>query len=344
MKDASRRRVRDKSTKQEGRERTMKARTPEQIAELAKRYSAEVPGLDAELKAKLEKAHEAESPEAVSTRRALAKRPIAPPAADLPPLPDDEIAEERIVVAAAGARPVARILNNQATTDFIGPGSPSWAVVILDAKPRIDRAIPAVGRIELNNSDLPWAGTGWLIAPGIIVTNRHVADIFAAVDRRTSHLVFRPGLASGPVSVDIDFLEEENRQDSAEHPIVSVLWIAPPDEADVAFLQVGKAAGLTLPPPIELFTGEIAPDTIVAAIGYPARDPSIPDQELVTRIFGRDVYDKKRLSPGKIMSVDGNRIKHDCSTLGGNSGSVLIDLKTGHAVGLHCWTIRLTLL
>ena len=28
-------------------------------------------------------------------------------------------------------------------------------------------------------------------------------------------------------------------------------------------------------------------------------------------------------------------ITHDCSTLGGNSGSVLLDLQTGEAVGLH---------
>ena len=311
----------------------MKQRTPEEIAEMAKRYGGDVPGLDAELKAKLAKAHEAESLEAINFRVVLGARPGAA-ASDLPPAPDDEIAEERIVMTSSGARPVARILNNQATTDFIGPASPSWATVILDAKPLLDKAIPAVGRIELNNSDLPWAGTGWLIAPGIIVTNRHVADIFAAVDRRTSQLVFRPGLISGLVSADIDFLEEENRHDSAEHPILSVLWIAPPDEADVAFLQVGKAAGLNLPPPIDLAEATEA-GAVIAAIGYPARDPTIRDQELVTQIFGRDVYDKKRLSPGKIMSVDGNRIKHDCSTLGGNSGSVLLDIKTGRAVGLH---------
>jgi hypothetical protein len=314
-------------------EQIMKQRTPEEIAEMAKRYGTDVPGLDAELKAKLEKTQGPEIAEALNFRVVRGGRP-APGASDLPPPPEDEIAEERIVMTSSGARPVARILNNQATTDFIGPASASWAQVILAAKPVLDKAIPAVGRIELNNSDLPWAGTGWLIAPGIIVTNRHVADIFAAVDRRTSQLVFRAGLISGFVSADIDFLEEENRNDSAEHPILSVLWIAPPDEADVAFLQVGKAAGLSLPPPIELAEATEA-GAVIAAIGYPARDPSIRDQALVTQIFGRDVYDKKRLSPGKIMSVDGNRIKHDCSTLGGNSGSVLLDIKTGRAVGLH---------
>jgi V8-like Glu-specific endopeptidase len=230
---------------------------------------------------------------------------------------------------------VARIRQNQVTTEFLGPVSQSWSNVITTSKDLINRAIPAVGRIELNNSDYPWAGTGWLIAPRIVVTNRHVAEVFAKTDPKTSRLVFKPGLLSGVVSVDIDFLEEENRLDSAEHPISSILWVAPSDEADVAFLQVSEASGTaSLASPIEL-ADDVEVDATIAAIGYPARDPSIRDQQLVISIFGDDVYDKKRFSPGKVMAVEGSKIKHDCSTLGGNSGSVLLDLKTGKAVGLH---------
>src|SRR5208337_1392351 len=73
----------------------------------------------------------------------------------------------------------------------------------------------------------------------------------------------------------------------------------------------------------------------VAAIGYPARDSRVPDQALVSRIFG-DIYDKKRLAPGTLLdSPTEDLLSHDCSTLGGNSGSVLLDLGTGEAVGLH---------
>ncbi|MET0710307.1 MAG: phospholipase D-like domain-containing protein [Tardiphaga sp.] len=305
--------------------------SPERIAEIADQYGSDVPGLSAELKAALEKTIN-ESPETARLDMKLAMQAVEP--LDLPPAPEEAAASERVIMASVGARPVARIFNNQATTEFLGPANAAWAKVISDAKPLIDKAIPAVGRIELNNSDYPWAGTGWLIQPGIIVTNRHVAELFAKVDRPTSRLVFRPGLSSGLVSADIDFLEEENRLDSAEHPITSILWMAPPDEADVAFLQVSRASGLALPPPIELAAGVEPGDTIVA-IGYPARDPSIPDQETVIRIFGPDVYDKKRLSPGKVMTVKGDVIKHDCSTLGGNSGSLLLELKTGRAVGIH---------
>ncbi len=301
--------------------------TPDRLARIVREFGDDASGLTEELKARIGDVAE-------SAAAAAAERTIDPQLGGIAPTEAEDFAEERVIAVTAGARPVARILNNQVTADFIGPDSESWAKVISAAKPVLDKIIPAVGRIELNNSDYPWVGTGWLIAPRIIVTNRHVAELFAKLDRRTSKLVFKPGLLTGPVSADIDFLEEENRLDSAEHPITSILWMASPDQADVAFLQVSKASGLTLPQPIEL-DDEIEEGQTIAAIGYPARDPTIRDQKLVISIFGADVYEKKRLSPGKIKSVDGNRIKHDCSTLGGNSGGPLIDLKTGRAVGLH---------
>ena len=312
----------------------MKTFTTDALARIAREFGSGVPGLADELESRLLPAggFDAEAPHRVL--ETVVNGRVG--GLDLDDEDeDDESSDERIVALNAGARPVARIRNNQVTTEFLGPDSESWAAAILAAKPLIDRAIPAVGRIELNNSDFPWAGTGWLVADGIVVTNRHVADVFARIDRSSAAFVFRPGLVGGRMSSDIDFLEEENRLDSAEHPITSILWIAPADEADVAFLRVSRAAGgPPLPQPIEL-ADEIADDSPIGAIGYPARDPSIRDQALVIAIFGDDVYEKKRFAPGRVMSVDGNRLKHDCSTLGGNSGSVLLDLATGAAVGLH---------
>ena len=51
-------------------------------------------------------------------------------------------------------------------------------------------------------------------------------------------------------------------------------------------------------------------------------------------IFGK-TYNKKRLAPGGITSVEEARILHSCTTLGGNSGSAVIDLDSGEALGLH---------
>ena len=51
-------------------------------------------------------------------------------------------------------------------------------------------------------------------------------------------------------------------------------------------------------------------------------------------IFG-DVYGRKRIAPGFVKSLIGAELSHDCTTLGGNSGSPVIDIETGLVVGLH---------
>src|SRR5258708_34659293 len=69
-------------------------------------------------------------------------------------------------------------------------------------------------------------------------------------------------------------------------------------------------------------------------MGYPAYDSRIPEPNLMEDIFGK-TYNKKRLAPGGITSVEEARLLHSCTTLGGNSGSAVLDLDTGEALGLH---------
>jgi V8-like Glu-specific endopeptidase len=230
------------------------------------------------------------------------------------------------------ARPVLIIRDNQATTEFLGPDSEVWRARIQTAKPILDRIIPAVGRVEVtNHPDFPWLGTGWLVADDIIVTNRHVAQEFGR--RGANGFTFRAGV-NGAMTSRVDFLEEDQRANSLEYAVQSILFIASSSEPDVAFLRLSKpVTGKPLPPPIEL-ADAITGDELIATIGYPARDSRIPDQDLVLRIFG-DIYDKKRLAPGQIISVSADELQHDCTTAGGNSGSPIIELATGRALGLH---------
>lgn len=243
--------------------------------------------------------------------------------------------EERIIAGLEiGARPIARIRDNQVTTEFLGKALPSWVADIAVAKPLLDRAIPAVGRVEVTNGEQPWVGTGWLIADDILVTNRHVASEFA-FGTDASGFVFKAGARGGRMSSEIDFLEEEGRADEAEYPIVDVLWIASEGQPDVAFLRVRPLPGKPpLPKPIELADTVPDPGSKIAAIGYPAKVGSGEDNYLAVQYFG-EVYEKKRLALGYVGDVTADVVKHDCSTLNGNSGSVLIDLRTGKAVGLH---------
>ena len=257
-----------------------------------------------------------------------------------PPRPasfDTEVTayERRVAetIVRPSARPVLAIRDNKVTTDFLGPDSATWAARLDAASAMLNAVIPAIGRVELkNNADFSWVGTGWLVADDIIVTNRHVAREFGRLT--TAGFVFRTGINGGPQSALVDFLEEFDRSASLEFAIESILWIATPNEPDVAYLRVRRSTsrrGLATPIPL---AETASPDDFVVTIGYPARDPRVPDQRLVQRIFG-DVYEKKRLAPGQVTDVGPDELLHDCSTLGGNSGSPVINLKTGEAVGLH---------
>src|SRR5262249_58076864 len=72
----------------------------------------------------------------------------------------------------------------------------------------------------------------------------------------------------------------------------------------------------------------------VPPIGYPAYDSRIPEPDLMERIYG-NVYNKKRLAPGGVTRLEEALLWHNCTTLGGNSGSVVFDLNSGQALGLH---------
>jgi V8-like Glu-specific endopeptidase len=242
-------------------------------------------------------------------------------------------AREAETIVRQNARPVMVIRDNRVTTEFLGPDSQVWAQRVLAAQHKLDAVIPAIGRVEVNNNpDYQWLGTGWLVADDVIVTNRHVAREFARLG--PNGFAFRLGVNGGFQSARLDFLEEYGRAKSAEFSVESVMWISTPSEPDVAFLRVArKAGGLILPKPL-LLADAVNTDEMVVTIGYPARDSRVPDQELVRSIFG-DVYEKKRLAPGQVTAVQAEELEHDCSTLGGNSGSPVLRLDTGEVVGLH---------
>src|SRR5215470_9292210 len=308
----------------------MKGLQKEHLGEFMKRYGAKDPKLHKELRAKIDKLNLEDTAAAYAGGLGMVPERLL-----LPDTGEISASGRRVAetIVRANARPVLIIRDNRATTDFLGPDSQVWADRVQAAQAVLDRVIPSVGRVEVgNNPDYTWLGTGWLVADDIMVTNRHVAREFGR--QGPAGFVFRVGTNGGPMTSRIDFLEEDHRAASLEYAIESILWIAAPSDPDVAFLRLGRpTGGRALPPPLR-FADAAAEDDFVATIGYPARDPRLPDQALVRKVFG-EVYDKKRLAPGQIMTVGPLELEHDCSTLGGNSGSVIIHLATGEAVGLH---------
>jgi endonuclease G, mitochondrial len=196
------------------------------------------------------------------------------------------------------------------------------------------KPISAVGRIELLDDDTyDWCGTGWRIDDDLIITNRHVANIFA--QRQGSVFRYRLNQMGKQVRARIDFREEYKGVISEEFGIAEVLWIAENSDAapDVAILRVKKDPGL--PPPLSLSNKSVKAGQQVGVIGYPAKD-SRNDAGIMAELF-LNAYDVKRFAPGEVVQPgdDSWYLTHDATTLGGSSGSAVLDLATQKVVGLH---------
>ena len=240
-----------------------------------------------------------------------------------------DLARETIVLRTG--RPVLAVINDETRLEFDDADSKVWRSRLLAARELLGRAIRAAGRIEVENHDLDWLGTGWLVADDVVVTNRHVAGEFGR--RRGEEFVFRQGFG-GRMAARIDFREEIGGSSAREFKLSTILHIEDDDGPDVALLRVEQVSGDPLARPIPLSAKTAQAKQQVAVIGYPARDSRIPEQDLMLKIFG-NVFDKKRLAPGQVKGLERGLVLHDCSTLGGNSGSVVLDLDSGEAIALH---------
>jgi endonuclease G len=230
-------------------------------------------------------------------------------------------------------RPVLALVDDMVQLEFGDAESEVWRTRLQAARARLQRAARAVGRINVSgHPQLQWVGTGWLVADGIVVTNRHVAREFG---RRNGARFTFAGFTGVAMAASIDFREARGLDQAREFRVVEILHIEAEAGPDLALLRVEPGrGGSPLADPIPLAVGAAVAGRHVAVIGYPARDSRIPDDALMQSIFG-DVYDQKRLAPGQLMAVLPDLVTHDCSTLGGNSGSVVLDLEDGGAVALH---------
>ena len=117
---------------------------------------------------------------------------------DEPLTPNEQFALEAIIIP--DKRPAVDVVNG----DFVVT-HPLWTRFSTDAAihARLKDALPSIGRIELpTNPSVPYGGTGFVVGKDLLMTNRHVAEIFASgLGVRT--LSFRPGSAA------VDFKREK---------------------------------------------------------------------------------------------------------------------------------------
>lgn len=283
---------------------------------------------------------------------------------DLPQntLVENALAAQREATLQAGARAIEKMLDQGDNAD-LAPDEANGleAIILLFGRPAIliqdgkffpppadwtvlesqrdaiQRTFQSVGRIEVQGHPrLDWIGTGFLVAKDVIMTNRHVAAEFTA-PRGNGRWGIMPN-----VTARIDYVEELGATTTAEFALKSLIGIHP--RFDMALFRVARKGGvdgkLSAPAPLPLAgqpSGEAPLDgRTVYVVGYPAWDGRRNDPEPMQRLFG-NIYNIKRLQPGTVMrhQPGAGLFTHDCSTLGGNSGSCVVDLETHQVIGLH---------
>lgn len=210
--------------------------------------------------------------------------------------------------------------------------------------------LPAVGR--LSRGDGAACGTGFVVAPDRLLTNNHVVwalvrehqdpidevgytvwkaepDLFQQrIDER--NVRWRQSLSTAP-SLD---RRGERGSSVAERSLVRQV-MATHAEADLAVLQLDRPLTVA---PLPLTTSAMPPGRRVFLVGYPTTPPRGTAAAHLEQIFGTDEprLGFKRLSPGQLGDLrSATELHHDASTLGGNSGSPVIDFQTRSVVAIH---------
>lgn len=209
----------------------------------------------------------------------------------------------------------------------------------------IERAVACVGRVEIEGHPyLDWAGAGVLVAPYLFLTARHVAALFANGSGDAGIALnsgmkafFTAGASTGS-------------RDEFRLPVTQVRFLHP--YFDVALCELGPGtttqadedSKIGIPIGLRLVAEAPTPiaDRKVAVIGFAEPDPR-NDAADMARVFGAPMEPTLYLMPGELRElatrVSGPpsipSIAHDCSTTGGSSGAPLVDLETGHVMGVN---------
>ena len=175
-----------------------------------------------------------------------------------------------------------------------------------------------IGRIDLASGQ--GVGTGFLISNSLLVTNKHVLDVLSFGTNR---------LERGQAVVR--FREEYNSGTEKPVDIIEAVGVHP--TLDMSLLRIEEKTFGDGRLPLTIETAEMKAGQAVVAVGYPFED-KVRNPLFVSALFG-DRFGVKRAAPGEIVGTANQSIFHDCSTLGGNSGSPILSMDSARVVGIH---------
>lgn len=217
--------------------------------------------------------------------------------------------------------------------DYEEPKEDVWRRRLNPHRAGIKKVIKSVCRVEFKRHPRRevWNGTSWLIDDDVLITNQHVARKF--IELRDGKMELTRAF-----EVWVDFAEEIGSKESLERLVKSIVYVEPfSSDVDLALMRLEKGTSASLGlQPIALKT-QLSSVEYLGVVGYPADDRRNNPYDAFHAIF-EGKFGVKRFAPGKVMddAHSANIFTHNCTTLGGNSGSVVFDVATGSAIGLHC--------
>ncbi|WP_428331547.1 trypsin-like serine peptidase [Mucilaginibacter sp.] len=240
------------------------------------------------------------------------------------------------IVMTDGSRPAFLIAGDRVDLDSNPKGN--WKQLITVSGSLLEDAITCVGRIESAIYEHRYYGTGFLIADDLLMTNLHVLQAIATLNT-DGHWQLKP-------TMQVNFGREKNgHQNKNIRLIIDVVYYGPSSGAhgkvDTALLKLNQVKDEFLPRKLISPSPDLpAANEIVYVIGYPGpSEPGTYSNWILNQLFA-DGYGYKRLSPGIILPPGpagrAIRFTHDATTMGGNSGSPVIQATSMlTATGLH---------
>jgi S1-C subfamily serine protease len=211
-------------------------------------------------------------------------------------------------------------LSRAGTLDKVDPelaeAFPGWQSFTEVVKPYI-YSIGCIDSLATKKS----IGTGFLVAKDLLATNRHVLDQLSC---GTNQLQKGQGVVY--FGREYGVADKQGRAD-----IITV--VAVHDSLDIALLGIENGANAPARSPLATETEPVKEGDPVVAIGYPFDDP-VRNPIFIDPLFGGK-FGVKRAAPGEVLKLGSESVFHDCSTLGGNSGSPILSMKTARLIGLH---------
>ena len=248
------------------------------------------------------------------------------------------------IVRTDGSRP--SFLVKKGEVDLKSSPVGDWEIDIIASQDGLANLFARVGRIDDEVLPQQFAGTGFLVHDNYILTNRHVLQLIGARDNKGQWKIKK--------DIAIDFGHEFRNNDPsikkmlkrvvfASNKSISTQGAIDHSKLDLALIELEAATPEQKPRGtfcLDISKDWPGPDVSIYTIGYPGSPASgIDSISLLEKLF-QATWGKKRIAPGKVMQnangLPGWTLSHDATTLGGNSGSLIVTIgREGLAAGLH---------